>query len=409
MIFVLDILTIIVLFVLGIFSLRRLIFLSTALLRRIDWNLIVTTTFLPTVTVFIPCLNEETVIGATLDSLLKIDYPEEKLQIIVIDDGCTDKTLEIAKAYQNKYVNVQTIHRSRECSLGGKAASLNEAISKYKDGEILYFLDADHRPKTDALIRLIRHFSDENVGAVNGRSIPSNKHDALISTYVYIESLVHHRVTMFASDRLGLAPGILGSNFCIRRSLLQRIGGFNEESLTEDLDLTVSIYENDYIIRYEPTSITEHEAPNTIKNYILQHLRWNRGFNQVAQTHWRDILNSRKIPLFRRVELIVFSLGYLDRLFFALALCLSALSLFILPSFHFPLWVWPIFIGIPALGILTALFLDEQKLSVYLRLPLTLSMFSLDIFVALKGFYQDLRKKPRRWYKTLRIADTENR
>jgi len=401
--------TVVVLLVLSIFSVRRLIFLLTAFFSKTDRNLNIVNESFPTVTVYIPCHNEETVIGATLDSLLQIDYPIDKLQIVVIDDGSSDKTLNVAKKYEKAYVQIHVLHRSREHSLRGKSVSLNEAISTFSLGEILYFLDADHRPKSDALIRLVRHFSDSKVGAVNGRSIPSNKHDALISTYVYIESLVHHRVTMFSSDRLDLAPGILGSNFCIRRSLLQEIGGFNEERLTEDIDLTVSIHEKGYKTRYEVTSITEHEAPNTVEGYMLQHLRWNRGFNQVARTHWRRVLANKKIPLFRRLELIAFSLGYLDRLFFALALGLSAVSLFFLPSFRFPHWIWLIFIGIPALEILAALFLDQQKISVYLRLPLTLSMFSLDIIVALRGFYHDLTKKPRRWYKTLRIADSKNR
>jgi cellulose synthase/poly-beta-1,6-N-acetylglucosamine synthase-like glycosyltransferase len=214
---------------------------------------------------------------------------------------------------------------------------------------------------------------------------------------------------MFASDRLDLAPGILGSNFCIRRSLLQEIGGFNEERLTEDIDLTVSIHDKAYTTRYEVTSVTEHEAPNTARGYMLQHLRWNRGFNQVARTHWKNVLTNKNIPLFRRLELIAFSLGYLDRLFFALALGLGVVSLFFLPSYYFPHWVWLIFVGIPGLEILTALFLDDQKISVYLRLPLTLSVFSLDIIVALRGFYHDLIKKPRLWYKTLRVADTQDR
>jgi cellulose synthase/poly-beta-1,6-N-acetylglucosamine synthase-like glycosyltransferase len=202
---------------------------------------------------------------------------------------------------------------------------------------------------------------------------------------------------------LGLAPGVLGSNFCIRRSLIEEIGLFNEDRLTEDIDLTVSIYEHGYIVKYDVTGITEHEAPDTVKNYILQHLRWNRGFNEVSRNHWRRILNNKKIPILRRMEEVLFSLGYLDRMFFSLAFMLTLISVYGLGSFHFPIWVWLFFLGSPALEILTAFIVERERFSMYLRLPLILSMFTVDIFVALRAVYEDFTKKPTNWYKTPRV------
>jgi 1,2-diacylglycerol 3-beta-glucosyltransferase len=226
-----------------------------------------------------------------------------------------------------------------------------------------------------------------------------------MSSYVYLESLVHHRITMYASDRLRIAPGILGSNFCMRRPLLEKVGGFNDNSLTEDIDLTARIYELGYIVKYDVTSVSEHEAPTSIRAYILQHLRWNRGFNQVARSHWRFILDNKRLNILRRIEEILFSLGYLDRFFFFVAFCLTLLSLFILPAFQFPYAVWLIFLGIPAFQILTALMVERERISMYFRLPFVLSMFSIDIYVALIARYQDVVKKPNRWYKTCRAGD----
>ena len=185
--------------------------------------------------------------------------------------------------------------------------------------------------------------------------------------------------------------------------MIEQIGFFGEDRLTEDIDLTVSIYEHGYRIKYDVTSITEHEAPDTVKNYILQHLRWNRGFNEVSRNHWRRILNNKKMPFLRRLEALLFSLGYLDRMFFLLAFLLTFISVFILPSFNFPTWVWLFFLGIPALQILAALINERERFSMYLRLPIILSMFTVDIFVTLKAFYEDLTKKPTKWYKTPRV------
>lgn len=405
-ILILNCLTIFILIVLAVFSIRRLIFGLTTLLTRIDWRTTIPNRDLPFVTIYIPCHNEESVLAKTIDGLLGIEYPKEKMKIVVIDDVSSDNTLTIAQAYEQRYSYVHTLERSKINRLRGKAAALNEALTKFTRGEIVYFIDADHRLRPDTLIRLVRHFSNEKVGAVSGRCIPWNKYDAIISSYVYIESLVHHRVTMYASDRLGLAPGVLGSNFCIRRSLLEQVGGFDEKSLTEDLDLTARIYQHGHIVKYDVTSITEHEAPNSVKSYILQHLRWNRGFNDVARNHWRHILRNKKMPFLSRFEAAMLSMGYVDRLFLFVALCLTLLSILILPSFNFPLWVWFFFLGLPAFEIMIALLVEKEQRSMYFRLPLVLSMFSLDIYVALKAFSQDLTKKSLPWYKTPRVGES---
>lgn len=405
MLFFLNAVTLVVLLVLGIFSLRRLVFVCVALFAGIDYAMETADHSLPSVTLLIPCHNEETVLSATLDALLHIAYPEDKLEIVVIDDLSSDNTWQIAHRYDTQHAHIHAYRRSHADTERGKAAAINEALSRFNQGEVVYFLDADHRLRPDGLMRLVRYFSDPKVGAVGGRCIPWNKYETLISSYVYLESLVHHRITMYASDRLGLAPVVLGSNFCIRRPLLEDIGCFSEHRLTEDIDLTARIYEFGYRVKYDVTSVSEHEAPRGIRTYILQHLRWNRGYNQVARSHWRSILRNQSMSFLRRVDELMFSLGYVDRFFFFIALGLTFLSLFVVPSFRFPFWVWGLFLGVPALQVLGALAAERERISIYFRLPLILSMFSLDILVALIALYQDAIKKPTRWYKTCRAGD----
>jgi cellulose synthase/poly-beta-1,6-N-acetylglucosamine synthase-like glycosyltransferase len=404
-VFILNSLSVLTILVLGVFSIRRLLFNLTAAFTKIDWSIKGSKSYQPFVMILMPCHNEESVISETLSALLKIEYPTEKLEIVIVDDLSSDSTLKIAQKYEKEHDHVHTLQRSGINSVRGKAVALNEALDKFTRAEIIYFIDADHRIKSDGLIRLVRHFSDNKVGAVGGRCVPWNKYDAIISNYVYIESLVHYRLTMYASDKLGLAPGILGSNFCIRRSLLEEAGYFNEKSLTEDIELTAQVNKLGYIVKYDVTSISEHEAPNSIKSYILQHLRWNRGYNDVARSHWRDILRNKSVPLLRRFDEVIFSLGYMDRLFFMVAFGLTLLKIFALPSFFFPLWVWIIFLGLPASQILTALYVERERISMYFRLPLILSMFSIDIYVALVAIYQDIMKKPAQWDKTFRAGD----
>jgi len=378
--------------------------LVITIITKPDWLLKNTELYQPLITVLIPCHNEESVISETLSCLLDADYPSDKLEIIVIDDLSSDNTLKIIQDYEKKCSQIHVFQRSKD-KMRGKAAALNEALIKFTKGEIIYFLDADHRIKPDTIVRLVRHFLDPKVGAVNGRSIPWNRYNSLISSYVYLESLVHNRVTMYASGRLGFAAGISGSNFCVRRELLEKAGLFHEKCLTEDMDLAVTICKLGYSIKYDITSITEHEAPNSIESYMLQHLRWNRGFNEVARSRWREILFNRKLPLFSRINEFIFSLGYLDRLFFCIALVLTFLSLMGSTSYQFPYWVWLFFICPPTMEILIGLFLEKAPFTMYLRLPLILSMFSIDIFMAVRALLQDIVQKPTQWYKTPRVGD----
>ncbi len=405
--FFLNFLTLFVISILGIFSIRRLLFALTVVFTKVDWKRDNSNTYHPFITILIPCHNEESVIAKTLSTLVKIEYPKEKLEIVVIDDLSTDATLKIINDYAKKYSYIHSLQRSEE-KVRGKAAALNEALAKFTAGEIVYFLDADHRLRADTLLRLVRHLSDQGIGAVNGRSIPRNRAKSIVSSYVYLESLVYNRITMYASDRLGLAPAILGSNFCIRRSILEIIGKFNEEHLTEDLDLTVAIYRFGYRVKYDLTSITEHEAPENIRSYILQHLRWNRGFNAVAKKHWFTILLNKKMPVLHRIDEMIVSLGYLDRIFFCLAFALTIFSYFPGTSYEFPYWVWIIFIGLPASQIFIGLFKDGESLSMYIRLPLILLMFFIDIYVTLKARFEDFLRKPTCWYKTARADDKVN-
>lgn len=402
--FILNSWTVIIIAFLGIFSLRRLLFALTTIFTKPDWNLDNIESYQPFVTVLVPCHNEENVISQNINALLNIQYPQKKLEIVVIDDLSSDNTFQIIKDFEKRYTHIHAFQRTKN-KVRGKAAALNEALTKFTRGEIIYVVDADHCPKSDALNRLVRHFSDSYIGAVNGRSIPRNRYDSLISSYVYIENLVHNRVAMYAIDKLGLTPAILGSNVCTRRSLYEKIGFYNENRLTEDLDMTLCMYEHGYKVKFDVTSITEHEAPDSIENYILQHLRWNRAYNEVARSDWRKIIFNGKLPLFSRIEQVIFSFGYLDRIFFCIAMGLTILSIMGVNSFHFPYWVWLFFIGLPALEILIGLFVEKERFTMYLRLPLILSMFSVDIFVALKALYQDLIGKPAHWYKTPRAGD----
>jgi len=220
------------------------------------------------VSILIPVWNAEDTIRAAIDSCIALDYPNK--EIIVINDGSTDKTKEICE----EYVNSDKITLLNKTN-GGKASAMNFGI-KHAKGEYVSCLDADSFFRPNALIQMIGYFEDSAVGAVTSSMKVYNPRNwiQMIQWVEYIFAIYLRRLMHFMNC-LYVIPGP-GSTY--RRDVLLELGGFDEHSLTEDMDIAFRIQKAGYRITNSINAEVDTIAPDTLRGLIKQRIRWYAGF-----------------------------------------------------------------------------------------------------------------------------------
>ena len=243
-----------------------------------------TTPNTPLVSIIIPAYNEEKVIANTINSTIELNYPNK--DIIVVDDGSGDKTLQIAKQFQDKGVKV--LHKTN----GGKASALNFALT-FTKGEIVAVLDADTLASRNSLKEIVKVFENEkNIAAVAG-NIKVRNQENWITKCQALEYVAGIQIARRAFDLFGaitIVPGALGS---FRKSILTETGAYDKETIVEDFDTTIKILKSGMVVRGTTKSIAYTEAPNTMRDFYNQRKRWYRGNLQVVTKHRNALTNPR--------------------------------------------------------------------------------------------------------------------
>ena len=255
----------------------------------------------PSVAVFVPCHNEEKVIGHMLDALLAADYPRDRLTIIPIDDRSTDRTGAILDDYAGRFPGrIAPVHR-RPGSTPGKAAALRET-SPVADAPIHFVFDADYLPGRGLLKQLVGPFFDPEVGAVMGRVVPLNVKPILLTRLLDLERTGGYQVDQQARMNLRLIPQYGGTVGGVRKSALEHIGGWRDDTLAEDTDVTFRLILAGWEVVYQNRSECYEEVPETWPSRIRQIKRWARGHNQSLARYWWPLLK-RPAHLSRRAVL----------------------------------------------------------------------------------------------------------
>lgn len=229
------------------------------------------------VTVVVPAYNEEKTIAATLKSLLKLDYPKDKLHIIMVDDGSNDRTYEIARRFEQKSLEVFTKKNS------GKADSLNFALGHAK-GELFGALDADSFVDPDCLKKMVGYFNDRAVMAVTP-SLKIYRPKGILQNIQYIEYLIgiYLRKVFSYFGSIHVTPG----PFTIfRKEFFEKHGGYDIHNLTEDIEVALRVQSKGYKIENTIDASVRTVAPNTFFSLLNQRKRWYIGFlNNVINYH----------------------------------------------------------------------------------------------------------------------------
>ncbi|WP_415911938.1 glycosyltransferase [Neptuniibacter sp. QD37_11] len=244
----------------------------------------------PSVSVLIPAWNEEVGIINTLRSALAADY--NNYEVIVINDGSTDKTHQLLSEFITYYTPNNPIKlRYFVLENGGKAKALNHAL-QYAKGEIVLTIDADSLMHPKAIRNMVKKFSSDKVAAVAGNVAIGNGHAGLgiIQQLEYLCGFFMKR-----ADSVFNAVYIIGgAAAAYRRSVLIEAGGFDHNVITEDIEISTRILGMGYHCRYAPDAIIYTEGPSDLKSLCNQRLRWKYGRFQTFLKHRELFFNSSK-------------------------------------------------------------------------------------------------------------------
>ena len=358
---------------------------------------------LPTFSILVPVKNEEQVIGRLLTAISRFDYPNEKKDIIIIEDGSTDETLNISKKYARENANVTLLHRDFST---GKPSALNYGLANAK-GEIIAIFDADNIPAPEALLNVASYFNEPDVAAVQGKTLSLNSKESMLTQFVSYEEVVYGEVYQRGKDVLNLFVHLRGSCQFIRRDILNKLNGFNEDVLSEDIEISARLTKNNYRIRYASDVVAWQESAANFQSLFKQRTRWFRGITELSfkygslmsKLSWKNldaeatllapfILMFSLIPYFLGAYNLftVFPSNYLFNYVLQFALLTTSLSLLLC-------------------GIALVYATKPLKVRNVLWLPFVYLYWSLQAFIAFYAFVLIVLRRPKHWTKTEKTGE----
>jgi cellulose synthase/poly-beta-1,6-N-acetylglucosamine synthase-like glycosyltransferase len=274
----------------------------------------------PTVSILIPAYNEEQVLARTMESMLHLDYPHDKIEFVyVYESKSTDRTEDIILEYAKRDARFKPV--CREEAHGGKAAAANYGI-RQSSGEIIGSFDADHSLEPDSVRRAVLHFSDPNIVCVKGRCRTINKEEGVLAKIAGVERDIAENLVIPQHDVIGGFSFFGGGHAFFRKKIFEEIGYFDENIMCEDVDYSIKIHKAGYNIRVDPTVVSWEESPADFNQWWHQRKRWSRGWIQCALTHIRSIPGHPKFSFIKK----------LDTLYYLIITIMLPMTLLLYPS-----------------------------------------------------------------------------
>ncbi len=368
----------------------------------------------PFVSVLVPAHNEGKVIEKTAKALLELEYPKDKYEVIIINDNSSDNSAEILGKVKEEYKNRNFIIINTDKTTGGKGKSTALNIGyKQSKGEILAVYDADNTPEKKALKYLIKTLvSDEKLGAVIGKFRCRNKNVNILTKFINIETLTFQWMAQAGRWKLFKLCTIPGTNFVIRRKILDEINGWDTKAITEDTELSFRMYRMGYKIKFMPLSVTWEQEPQTLNVWFKQRSRWAKGNIYVVLKNFKYIFD--KSAGATRFDILYYILIYV---FFLSATIISD-AIFLLGAIEvvhinivgYNTILWIMAYSVFVLSILVAISTEKGELSIKNTIIVIIMYFTyckLWGIVAALGFYNYIKdvifKREVKWYKTERF------
>ncbi|EES50882.1 glycosyltransferase [Clostridium botulinum] len=370
--------------------------------------------YYPFVSVMVPAHNEAIVIRKTVESLLELDYPHDRYEIIIINDNSSDNSAEILQAVKENVLDRNLIVINTDNITGGKGKSnaLNIGLKKSK-GEILAVYDADNTPDSKALKYLVQTLlEDDKLGAVIGKFRCRNKDKNLLTNFINIETLTYQWMAQAGRWEMFKLCTIPGTNFVVRRSIMEEMNGWDTKAITEDTEVSFRIYMMGYKIKFMPLAVTYEQEPQTLNVWFKQRSRWAKGNTYVVIKNFRYLFK----PGFgvTKFDILYYTMIY----FFFLSASVISDMLFLLgfgdiiqiniTGYGLILWIMAYLVF--NLSIMIAISTEKGELNIKNIMVISIMYFTyckLWAIVAAIGFYNyikdSLLKRETKWYKTERF------
>lgn len=259
---------------------------------------------LPRVSVLVAAKNEEAVIGRLVKNLCSLEYANGEYEVWIIDDHSTDKTPQLLAELQEEYKQLKVFRRSAD-AIGGKSGALNQVLPMTK-GDIIAVFDADAQVNPDLLLQVVPVFQREQVGAVQVRKAIANAKENFWTKGQMAEMAVD---TWFQQQRtaIGGLGELRGNGQFVRRQALDSCGGWNEETITDDLDLTIRLNLDQWDIECMFYPPVQEEGVTTAIALWHQRNRWAEGGYQRYLDYW-DLILKNHMGTRKTVDLLIFLL-----------------------------------------------------------------------------------------------------
>jgi 1,2-diacylglycerol 3-beta-glucosyltransferase len=356
----------------------------------------------PPLAVFVGCKNEELVVDGMVAALFALDYPRDKLTLVVVDDGSDDGTGARLDAWAERDPRLKVLHRAPGAG-GGKSGALNDALALV-DATIVVVFDADHEPDPTALRRLVRHFRDPSVGAVMGRCVIRNGTESTMSTTVFVDFLSGYLVNEYGRQAVFELPAYGGANCAVRMTTLRALGGWNPHTVTEDTDLTLRVLLAGQRVRYDLSAVDYEEAVVSAKKFWTQRYRWARGHQKCFRDYWRPAMRSPHLSLIEKLETLMFLCVYHLPVLSGLGLVATVLRAFgigDLPVIGLLPLSMLLFVG-PLAELSVGLLIGRVERRSAWRLMYFVPTFALSIWTTSRAYLDGMLGRSYTWVKTAR-------
>lgn len=260
----------------------------------------------PFVSILIPCHNEHEVIEETVLNVLKLDYKD--FEIILIDDRSTDNTAEIIEKLSCEHENIKCLIRKKD-AIAGKSAVLNDAV-KIAKGEAFLVFDADAKIEPDFLSRIIIPLADTEVGAVQARKVIINAKQNFLTKCQFNEYVLDTYLQT-GRDAVRGAVELRGNGELIKKQALISINGWNEDTITDDLDMSTRLHVKGWDIRFCSDVNVYEEGVITFGALIRQRRRWVEGSIRRYLEYAHDVFTSKDMSLRVGFDLIAYVTEFL--------------------------------------------------------------------------------------------------
>jgi cellulose synthase/poly-beta-1,6-N-acetylglucosamine synthase-like glycosyltransferase len=370
--------------------------------QRLQW---------PAASVLVPAHNEALVIEPTVRALAALDYPRDRVELLVCNDGSTDETGAILARLRTEIPNLRVLTLPPSKIRGGKSRALNAGLREAR-GEIVAVYDADNTPEPSSLRQLVDALlRDPRLAATVGKVRTRNRDASWLTRFVNIEFIVHQWV--YQGGRyywFGLTM-LMGTNYVVWKRYLDALGGFDEKSLVDDTEMTFRLSIAGFRIAWVPFAVTWEQEPEAVSVWFRQRVRWAMGNLQIC---WKFLPQAALYPFPVGIELwnyLLNSVVFLPALVASNVIFLLGVTGIAHETVQGPFrLLWALAYGLYVTTLSLAIRLEEPTPRNYVLGAVSYFTYAqLFIPVSLAALYKTLRSlfrgRAEDWVKTVRTAE----